>query len=645
MDTIEIENTATHESQNKLVQKLIDNEDEQGLMAVVEERVNNEKFRQMNEYRDELYATLEEIKAKIDVAKGRVARDNGMKLVSYVEARGHTVNYREVYEELAFVNRVLKDFRSVTAQAIFSATEIREANQKANGTFLTYDFDTIADLVAGGEYESGSPEWHEQRLSGIGGSDVKKIMKSDPKYGTRDYRDILLEKSGIPSDENNDEGRDDFTTAAGIGNAWEEAIRHMYADKHPEKNIAFCKTSWEGVGAMSYVHANFDGLELDDKGNPTGIIEIKTGVHTDKWGDTSDGFTGMPTGYRQQAVWYAGNAKLHNVTLVAVLDDYDYREYTFTMDDPRAKAEWEKMQSDTAEFWKIVENNRAELKSGINNVSSIRRSGFAKTVNMKQAAKKISAYSGDSFDSVYEKVREEFAKLTKVNGAYTKEQIQNALTKVYATYNPNLRNKPLIGIDIETNSASPKQGRIIETGIVSLSANGETEVLFSTIHGVSEKTIKGVGVGLTEIHRITEDMLVNKKTFEDKETQKEILKHLTSGVIVAHNATFEKEFLAVNLDGFAEALDNGEIQFLDTKQIVTNLMLDSEDNSLNSFAEDNGVPYAGAHAATTDTIMMMDALRNFQVSLHKNGKFKSKRITKKSRNTAEKEAVAYDLTR
>lgn len=645
MDTIEIENAATHESQIERVQNLIDNEDEQGLMAVVAERVNNEKLHEMNEYRDELYATLEKINTKIQVAKGQIARKNGKKSVSYVEARKHTIDYRDKYEELALVNRVLKDFRSVTAQAVFSATEIREAREKDNGTFLTYDSTTIADLVEGGEYESGSPEWHNQRLSGIGGSDVKKIMKSDPKYGARDYRELLLEKSGIPSSEDNDEGRDDFTTAAGIGNAWEEYIRHMYADKHPEKNVAFCKTSWEGVGAMSYIHANFDGLELDDKGNPTGIIEIKTGVHTDKWGDTSDGFSGMPTGYRQQAIWYAGNANLYRVTLVAVLDDYDYREYTFTMDDPRAQAEWEQMQIDTAEFWKLVEKNREELKNGVDTVSSVRRSGFAKSVNMKQAAKKISAYSGEDFDTVYQNVRDEFSKITRENSSYTKKQIQKALTSVYAKHDPKMRKKPLIGIDIETNSASPKQGRIIETGIVSLSAEGETEVLFSNIHGVSEKTIKGVGVGLTEIHRITDDMLKDKAPFEDKKTQKKILKSLTSGVIVAHNATFEKEFLAVNLQGFAEALDNGEVQILDTKQLVTNLMLDSEDNSLNSFAEDNGVPYAGAHAATTDTIMMMEALRNFQISVNKHGKFKSKRITKKSRSTAEKEAMVYDLTR
>lgn len=640
-----IENSATRESQMNMIQSLVESRDYDGLMSLVRNRAHNAEFARMNQVRDGLYAQLETIKSEIHVAKGRVARKDGNKRVSYVEARDATLRYRDIYETLAVVNNKLKEFRSVTAQAIQSATEIREENEKQAGTFLTYDSETIAELVAGGEYESGSPKWHAQRFGGVGGSDISKIMRTDAKYGSRDYRDVLLTKVGLMVNEDTDSGRNDTTTAVGIGNAWEEAIRHMYADNHPEKRVAFCKTSWEGKGEKSYVHANFDGLELDEKGNPTGIVEIKTGVHTEKWGDTADGYTGMPAGYRQQAIWYAGNANLHDVTLVAVLDDFDYREYSFTMDDPRAKAEWAKMQEETAKFWKIVESYRKELSMDVDNVSSVRVTGFAKSLNMKQAAQKISAYSGEDFDTIYNTVREEFGKIKRENGSYTKDQIQTVLTKIYASHNPVTRNKPLIGIDIETNSASPKQGRIIETGIVSLSAEGETEVLFSSVHGVSEKTLAGVGVGLTEIHRITEDMLADKKPFEDADTQKEILAHLKKGVIVAHNATFEKEFLAVNLDGFAEALDKGEIQILDTKQIVSNLMLESKDNSLNSFAEDNGIPYAGAHAATTDTIMMMEALRNFQVSLHKNGEFKATRITKKSRNLAEKEAEAYDVTR
>lgn len=643
MDTIE--SKSMHEENMALVQKLIDNDNEQGLMELVQNRANDSKFNKMNKLRDDLYHKLDSINEEIQIAKGRAVREDGTKFVSYVEAREATIRYRDVYERLTFINKKLKEYRSITARAILAATEIREKREKSNGTFLTYDSDTIAELVAGGEYESGTPEWHAQRLSGIGGSDVNKIMKSDPKYGARDYRELLLKKVGLPVDENDDEGRDDFETAAGIGNAWEEAIRHMYADTHPEKNVAFCKTSWEGKGDLNYIHANFDGLELDDNGKPIGIVEIKTGVHTAKWGDTSDGYAGMPVGYRQQAIWYAGNAGLYYVTLVAVLDDNDYREYHFTMDDPRAQAEWEQMQKDTAEFWAKVQEIRAELAQGINNVSSVRRTGFAKSINMKQAAVKIAAYSGENFEEVYETVREEFKKLERVDGKYEQEQIQETLTKIYAMHDPNLRKKPLIGIDIETNSASPKQGRIIETGVVALNPDGTTEVLFSSVHGVSEKTINGVGVGLTEIHRITEEMLMDKKPFESEETQKELLEHLKKGVIVAHNATFEKEFLAVNLQGFAEALDAGEIQILDTKQIITNLMLDSKDNSLNSFAEDNGVPYAGAHAATTDTIMMMEALRNFQVSLNKNGVFKSKQITKQLRNSAEKEAKEYDMTR
>ena len=50
-------------------------------------------------------------------------------------------------------------------------------------------------------------------------------------------------------------------------------------------------------------------------------------------------------------------------------------------------------------------------------------------------------------------------------------------------------------------------------------------------------------------------------------------------------------------------------------------MVDSQDNSLSTFAEDNGVPYVDAHAATADTAMMMMALHNFQTTMHRSGGF------------------------
>lgn len=619
--------------------------DYKGLTALLEERTNSPKFRKLLKKRDNLYQESVKLDSGLDVAKGYVKDSTGVKKTSFVAVREATLKSREVQEKLSAATGALDQYRAINALIALNASTMRENNEKAAGTFLSYDADTIGDLINLGSYETGSPQWHEERRSGIGGSDVSKIMKTDPKYAASDYREVLLTKLNLLSDNESEEYRDNLATAVGRGNAWEEHIRHMYADKHPDKNVAFCKTSWGGEGDRAHNHANFDGLILDNNFQPEAVIEIKTGITTSSWGNTTDGIFGAPENYRKQVLWYAMNANLKWGAIVAVLDDHDYREYNFNMTDPKVQEECQKIREETDKFWTMINQKKAELKKGIDSVSSTRRKGFAKTLNMKKSAQSISAYSGENFDETYAKVREAFSKIKKEGQSYTAGEIQDTLTKLYAAHDPNTRKVPLIGIDIETNHAAVKKGRIIETGIVRLNVDGTIDTLFSSVHGVPDITMEGLGVGDTSIHRITEDMIVGVEPFENETTQHDILKFLKSGVVVAHNASFEDRFLTVNLAGYAEARDAGEIVIFDTKDLITRLMLDSDNNSLESFAEDNGIPYVGAHAALADAIMMMEAFRKFQEKLFKKGKFVNSRSTKRARAKAERETVTAENNR
>lgn len=603
------------------LERLLAKQNPDALMRWVFQRSNTPEFMAALDVRDNFYKVLRHLLINIKRAKGYLPYEDGSKRKSYVAIREATLPYRSVFERLSLLNASIDEYKSFNAMAAEASSCIREQQQREAGTFLTYTKDTIGSLVAVGDYESGSAEWHHARNSGIGGSDIHKILKSDPEYGARDYHSLLLQKVGLSILPVDDDSRLDKRTAVGRGNAWEEAIRHMYM-KNSGKRIAFCKTSWAGIGEFSYCHANFDGLELDDTNTPVGIVEIKTGVHnSSKWGDPEDGFGGMPVGYRQQAIWYAGLAGLKTVTLVAVLDDYDYREYHFNMDDPRAVEEWNRMKIAAAEFWHEVETVKKELAAGVNRFAKKIHKGFPKSVNMKDWAYKVAAYSGDTVEHCYQVVRDAFAKVKKDGSNYSPAQIQSVLTSVYAAHNPSIRKKPIVGIDLETSAASPAKGRILETAIVQLNPDGNVETLLSTLHGISADVIDGVGVGLESLHRITPDMVANKPEFEDEANVTAIWEALRGAVLVAHNATFEKEFLAVNLPGFAEALDNGSLLILDTRQIASHLMVTSIDNSLQSFSEGNGVPYVDAHAAEADTVMMMKALYNFQSSLHHNGVF------------------------
>lgn len=618
------------------IETLYETEGYEGLVDLIESRVNDRVFRDLIQEREDLYAELDPLNVELKIAKGHFPDNTGKKNTSFVKVREATLKVRAVNEKLIAVNNKINAYRANTAAIALYASEAREKMERSLGTFLSYDADTIGPLVSLGEFESGSPEWHNERRAGIGGSDVAKIMRVSEKYGASDYRDVMLTKLGLNKVEEVSDNRDVLSTPVGRGNSWEEYIRYMYADKHPEHNVAFCKTSWGGVGADHYKHANFDGLLLNSENVAEGVLEIKTGTHSPIWGEVEDGIFGVPENYRKQILWYALNAELSWGVLVAVLDDYDYREYVFTMSDPRVQEECAQIEKATRSFWAKIENMREDLSAGVNTVSTVRK-GFAKSLNMKRSAEKLAAYTGEDFDTVYENVRSAFKNVAET-GPYTQEQIHDTLVSLYASHNPADRRVPFIGIDLETNSAAVKNGRIIETGIIKLDVDGSLETLFSSVHGLPEIALSGLSVGETSIHRITEEKIAGVKTFDDPDTQREILAHLKSGILVAHNADFEDRFLTVNLAGYAEARDAGEIRILDTKDLVTYIMVDSKDNSLQSFAEDNGIPYIGAHAATTDTMMMLEALKNFQQTMFQNGCF----VPTQSSETERADAIIYN---
>lgn len=618
------------------VDSLIAAGDHRGLMDLIAKRTSSPGYRAALAERNGLYAQMKDAATAIEVARGDLPDENGKFVRSYVGIRETTLAYRALSEQLVVVNKAITDFRALNARAALASSELRDAEEKANGTFISYDENTIGDLVAIGEYEIGSPEWHAVRSAGIGGSDVGPIMRVDPVFGARDYKNLLAKKLGVYTEDYDDSMREDLYTAVGRGNAWEEKIRQMYADAHPDQRVAFCKTSWEGVGEHSFRHANFDALILDENGNGEGIVEIKTGVDSPKWGNVEDGVFGAPENYRKQVLWYAMGAKLKHGAIVAVLDDHDYREYTFDMSDPRVVAECQQIIKETDEFNALVETKKAELADGVDTVSWKPRKGFGISVDYDRFAKTLSAYTGEDKATVKDRVKAAFtAARNGSDESLSPEQIQSVMTSLYAAHDPATRTKPLIGIDLETTSASVKTGRIIETGIVSLDAQGNTETLYASLHGLPKAATAGLGIGDESIHRINASMVAGLPTFEDKNTQAAILSHLKKGVLVAHNAPFEDAWLTVNLAGYAEARDAGEIKILDTMKMNTYLMPDTADNSLRTFTQANGIPYVNAHAASVDTLMMMKGLSTFQRTLFREGKFVPAEITDAARAEAE----------
>jgi putative phage-type endonuclease len=136
-----------------------------------------------------------------------------------------------------------------------------------------------------GDFEPGSPEWHQLRMQGIGGSDVGTVLGLNPYESA--YT-LWHKKKGLIAEQNMDDN-----IAVFIGNSMEEPILRRFAEKHPELEI-WTTGTWRSK-KYGWMHANPDGIFRHRETGEWGIIEVKTGRNP--WID-------IPPAYRAQVMWY-----------------------------------------------------------------------------------------------------------------------------------------------------------------------------------------------------------------------------------------------------------------------------------------------------------------------------------------------------
>lgn len=596
------------------VKFLAESKDLAGLEVFVNERVNSEEYVNALATRDALYLQAIERKEEFKEVVGEYNENGG----SFEPARQLALKTLESNEFLALVKNELDEYRAVTAQAVSEITALREEEGREDGTFVEYTADTLNNLEAIGEFPSGSREWLESRQGGIGGSDVGSIIGADPAWATKNFQEVLASKVDPITDEQvNSQGnnQEEFNNAPGRGNAWEEEVLHTFAQNNPDLTIAHCKTSWRNK-ELPFQYANFDGLLLDKDGNPDGIVEIKTGSTVEKWGQPEDGLYGVPAGYRAQVLWYMQAAGFERGALAVMLNDNEYREYHFTLNDSLREEQQQNLVAAQA-FWDNVKKRRAnpELFSTPKRTAGFTATSLAPGYKNKESVfRDLAAYREESEESI----RTRFDSLLgSAKDLRDPEKVAGVLRQMYTEYDPSTRSKPVVGIDLETNSTSPLKGRIIEVGLTTRAADGSEVKKIQQLHGLSDRARRGNGAGATEVHNINLSDILGKPRFESERNQKRLLAELkNSGFVLAHNASYEDRWLRVHLKGYAEARDAGEIRLLDTMVLSRNLLPNAKNHRLQSFVEHNGGVYSGAHRAYRDAEIMTDAFFNFQNELH-----------------------------
>ena len=182
-----------------------------------------------------------------------------------------------------------------------------------------------------GSFESGSPEWHEARAEGIGGSEVGVIC------GLNKWESPLslwAKKLGVIEDERGE------SEAMEWGNRLEPVILEKFSDEHPELTV------WAQPGTFHHESrtwqiANPDALAYDAANDEWYVVEIKTARYEDEW-DESTG--DIPPSYRAQVVWYLQTFGFKHAYVCALFSGSKYREFEVKYDEFEASANLERVQ-------------------------------------------------------------------------------------------------------------------------------------------------------------------------------------------------------------------------------------------------------------------------------------------------------------
>jgi putative phage-type endonuclease len=170
----------------------------------------------------------------------------------------------------------------------------------------------LGDAVFLGDFESGSPEWHNLRNedAAVGGSDIGAIAGLSPWESAITK---WAKKTGKISDEL------EPNMSMRLGNKLETPILEIFAEEHPDYEI-FTTGTWAHKD-FSWQRANPDALYRKPDGT-WGIIEVK--FSRDYWSE-------VPQHYRAQVLWYMNVFAIQEAVLVALAGS-SYQEFQVEWD-------------------------------------------------------------------------------------------------------------------------------------------------------------------------------------------------------------------------------------------------------------------------------------------------------------------------
>ena len=148
-----------------------------------------------------------------------------------------------------------------------------------------------------------------------------------------------------------------------------------------------------------------------------------------------------------------------------------------------------------------------------------------------------------------------------------------------------------IAFDLETTGTLPGVDKIVEIGAVRF-VDGQVEGVYSTL--VDPKIT--MPEGASRVNGITDDMLKGKPLIED--LMASFAEFCGEDVIVAHNASFDAQFLTADINKLESPAPKGVI--IDTLALARKIIPGLPNYRLGTLVQHLNIPAAGFHRAEED---------------------------------------------
>ena len=198
-------------------------------------------------------------------------------------------------------------------------TNVAQTKRKSRKLELPEQINQAVQISKG---NARSPEWHEIRARGIGGSHVGIIC------GYSRWESPLslwaVKTGRVEKDR-------ETNPAMEWGNRLEPAIIDKFADDHPELKVLRDVGMWKHA-ERDWQIANPDALYVTESGE-YGVLEIKTGTYKEDWLDVYTGELKVPLSYMAQVQWYLQVFGLKEAYIAALIGGREYIEQKIVADE------------------------------------------------------------------------------------------------------------------------------------------------------------------------------------------------------------------------------------------------------------------------------------------------------------------------